>query len=114
MTWLLMWFNQSVVTINTMLQLLYIYIYINKYIQIFIMQQDNILYTKLNCINSKNTIVHQPKADMREKKNQKQKKKKIYIYIYYNGERERERQPFVCEKIENYAWNERGNDKFII
>ena len=36
--------------------------------------------------------------------------KKIYIYI----EREREREHFVCEKIENYVWNERGNNKFII
>ena len=29
-------------------------------------------------------------------------------------EREREREPFVCEKIENYAWNEKENDKFIV
>ena len=38
----------------------------------------------------------------------------IYIYIYRDREREREREPFVCEKIENYVWNERGNDKFIV
>ena len=44
----------------------------------------------------------------------------IYIYIYRERERERqteretEREPFVCEKIENYAWNERGNEKFIV
>ena len=29
-------------------------------------------------------------------------------------EREREREPFMCGKIENYAWNERGDDKFIV
>ena len=46
---------------------------------------------------------------MREKKN-KTEKKKIYIYI----QRERERELFVCEKIENYAQNKRGNDKFIV
>ena len=53
---------------------------------------------------------------MQEKKNQ------IYIYIYIQRERERERErerqrerePFVCEKIENYAWNEKENDKFIV
>ena len=56
---------------------------------------------------------------MREKKNQKQKKKKN-IYIYIERERERERIK-LCEKIiysiykiENYTWNERGNDKFIV
>ena len=38
----------------------------------------------------------------------------IYIYIYIEREREREREPFVCEKIENYVWNKRGNDKFIV
>ena len=43
---------------------------------------------------------------MQEKKNR--------IYIYIQREREREREPFVCEKIENYAWNERGNEKFIV
>ena len=76
------------------------------------MQQDNILYTKLNCINSKNTIVHQPKQRCK-KKNQKLN---IYIYIYIERERERERErePFVYEKIENYAWNERDDDKFIV
>ena len=46
------------------------------------------------------------------------------IYIYIETEREtekerereteREREPFVCEKIENYVWNKRGNDKFIV
>ena len=41
---------------------------------------------------------------------EKKKPKTEYIYI----ERERERAPFVCEKIENYAWNERENDKFIV
>ena len=39
-----------------------------------------------------------------------EKKNRIYIY----KEREREREPFVCEKIENYVWNERGNEKFIV
>ena len=29
-------------------------------------------------------------------------------------DRERERKPFMCGKIENYAWNERGNEKFIV
>ena len=43
-----------------------------------------------------------------------QEKKTEYIYIYREREREREREPFVYEKIENYAWNERGNDKFIV
>ena len=44
----------------------------------------------------------------------------IYIYIYTKieekreREREREREPFVCGKIENYAWNKRGNDNFIV
>ena len=38
----------------------------------------------------------------------------IYIYIYREREREREREPFVCKKIENYLWNERGNEKFIV
>ena len=29
--------------------------------------------------------------------------------------RERERgEAFVCGKIENYAWNKRGNDNFIV
>ena len=32
-----------------------------------------------------------------------------------NREREREREGgFVCGKIENYAWNKRGNDNFIV
>ena len=55
---------------------------------------------------------------MREKK----KPKTEYIYIYIERERERERERIkLCEKIiysiykiENYAWNERGNDKFIV
>ena len=29
-------------------------------------------------------------------------------------EREREREAFVCGNIENYAWNKRGNDNFIV
>ena len=29
-------------------------------------------------------------------------------------QREREREAFVCGKIENYAWNERDDDKFIV
>ena len=45
---------------------------------------------------------------------EKKKPKTEYIYIYIYIERERERAPFVCEKIENYAWNERENDKFIV
>ena len=59
---------------------------------------------------------------MREKKKPKTEKKKKYIYIYRERERERERERIkLCEKIiysiykiENYAWNERGNDKFIV
>ena len=45
---------------------------------------------------------------------QEKKKTKNWIYIYIYRERERERAPFVCEKIENFAWNERENDKFIV
>ena len=50
---------------------------------------------------------------MREEK-KKKTKNWIYIYIYIYKEREREREPFVCEKIENYVWNEKENDKFIV
>ena len=37
-----------------------------------------------------------------------------YTKYWRKIKREREREPFMCGKIENYAWNERGDGKFIV